>query len=36
MSVGGALGFSGTTAGLVGTFIISAGSQLVLGAVNKN
>ena len=35
MSVGGALGFSGTTAGLVGTFIISAGSQLVLGAVNK-
>ncbi len=35
MSVGGALGLSGTTAGLVGTFIISAGSQLVLGAVNK-
>ena len=35
MSVGGALGFSGTTAGLVGTFIISAGSQLVLGAVNR-
>ena len=35
MSVGGALGFSGTAAGLVGTFIISAGSQLVLGAVNR-
>ena len=35
MSVGGALGLSGTTAGLVGTFIISAGSQLVLGAVNR-
>jgi hypothetical protein len=34
-SVGGALGFSGTAAGLVGTFIVSAGSQLVLGAVNK-
>jgi len=32
--LGGALGF-GKSAGLVGTFLISAGSQLVLGAVNK-
>ena len=34
-SVGKAVGLSGTAAGLVGTFIVSAGSQLILGAVNK-
>lgn len=33
--IGTAVGLSGTAAGLVGTFIVSAGSQLILGAVNK-
>ena len=33
--VGTAIGLQGTAAGLVGTFIVSAGSQLVLGAVNR-
>lgn len=33
--VGTAIGLSGTTAGLVGTFIVSAGTQLVLSAVNQ-
>ena len=33
--IGTAIGLSGTTAGLVGTFIVSAGSQLILGAVNR-
>ena len=33
--IGTAIGLQGTAAGLVGTFIVSAGSQLVLGAVNR-
>ena len=33
--VGTAIGLQGTTAGLVGTFLVSAGTQLVLGSVNR-
>ena len=33
--VGGMIGLKGTAAGLVGTFLVSAGTQLVLSAVNR-
>ena len=34
-TIGSSIGLSGVTAGLVGTFIASAGTQLVLSAINQ-